>query len=33
MNHGFIANLAITPTATVAIDYCAEKIRETLGAN
>ena len=33
MNHGFIANLAITPTATVAVDYCAEKIRETLGAN
>lgn len=33
MNHGFIANLAITPTATVAVDYCAEKIKELLGTN
>lgn len=30
MNHGFFANLAITPSAAKAIDFCAEEIKRIL---
>ena len=30
MNHGFFANLAITPSAAKAVDFCAEEIKRIL---